>query len=195
MPDRNQFVGREAIFEQLGIDTRKLGYVGLEFRTIDVKGILADGYATGRSFIDRDYVYAPEGAREWWVKGPVGNHPHVTAKYGLLTPAYEMREIVDELIGDPTGIIVTIQGVTNFGSHNPDLPYACIVAELGDEMLELNAALSVLPHIDSFATYRPHITLAYVREDMAADAMAELDFSLSRTRLAVVGVDYGKEFD
>jgi hypothetical protein len=190
MADRNQFVGREAIHKGLGIDTYNLGFVGLEFAPIPVGQIL---FEVG--FTEPDYVYAGPTSKMHWVKGPVGEHPHATVKYGLLTPAHEMKEIVDELLGDVAGIEVEIAHIVDFGSQNPELPYSCIVAELGSEMHDLNAALGVLPHIDSFANYRSHITLAYVQPRVREVAIDALSAALQFTKLKVTGVDYGRTVD
>lgn len=63
-------------------------------------------------------------------------------------------------------------------------------------MRSMNAALSVLPHVDSFATYKPHLTLAYLRPEVATYAgIPEASAWLIGQRLNVTGIDYGKVYD
>lgn len=197
MNDRNQFVGRESMLASIGVDVKTLGFVGITFDPLPVREALAQ-QSWGVLITDNDYVYAPEGDYRTWVAGPVAEHgAHVTAKYGLLTPSYERKEIVNELIGWPRPIEVEVTDVEVFPSPYPDLQYGCLVARLGgDDLIEMNAALSVLPHVDSFSTYKPHLTLAYMRPDVATYAgIPEALSWLLGNRLTVTGIDYGKVYE
>ena len=51
MSDTNQFVGREALLEGLGVDIKKLGYVGLDFDPLDVQRVLSYGSESGVGII------------------------------------------------------------------------------------------------------------------------------------------------
>ncbi|AVO24433.1 phosphoesterase [Microbacterium phage AlexAdler] len=195
--NKNQFVGREELMFHLGVDVKTLGYVGLTFDPLDVRRILGYGNASGVAIIDSDYVYAPEGDYRDWVRGPVGEtKAHVTAKYGLLIPAHEIKEAVNQLIGWPRAVTAEVVDIEVFPSPYEDLSYGCLVARLGgDDLLEMNAALSVLPHVDSFTEYKPHVTLAYLKPEIAAYAgVAEATDWLLGARLPVTGIDYGKVY-
>lgn len=193
MSDRNHFVGREQLLATVGVDVKRLGYVGLTFDSLAVREEL-DMQRWGVRIIERDYVHAPEGDYRSWVAGPVAESgAHVTAKYGLLTPAYEMKDVINELIGWPREITVEIEDIEVFPSPYADLQYGCLVARLGgDQLREMNAALSVLPHVDSFTEYKPHLTIAYLTPDVASYAgVPEATSWLVGTQLAVTGIDYG----
>lgn len=197
MSNRNHFVGREGLLSQLGVDIKTLGYVGLTFDALPVREVLSQGAESGVGIIESDYVYAPDGDYRDWVSGPVGERkPHVTAKYGLLTPAHAMKPAINELIGWPREVSVEVMDITVFPSPYPDLPYGCLVALLGgEELAEMNASLSVLPHVDSFSEYRPHLTLAYLKPEVASYAgIAEATRWLLGQKLTVTGIDYGKVY-
>ena len=196
MSNKNQFVGREDMLASIGVNVKTLGFVGLTFDPLPVREML-DQQAWGVRIIESDYVYAPESDYRDWVAGPVAEkNPHVTAKYGFLTPSYERKEIINDLIGWPRDVQVEVEDIEVFPSPYPDLQYGCLVARLGGEALrEMNAALSVLPHVDSFAEYKPHLTLAYLKPDVATYAgVAEAQSWLLGKQLAVTGIDYGKVY-
>ncbi len=194
--DRNHFVGRERILAEAGVDVRTLGFVGLTLDPLPVRERL-DSMDWGKPVLSEDYVYAPEGDFRHWVQGPVAEvSPHVTAKYGLLTPSHQRKAVIDELVGDLSDATVTVTDIEVFQSFYDDLPYGCLVARVGGEWLEeINAELSILPHVDSFPSFKPHITLAYLKPAVAHYCAVPLaaDWLVGR-ELPITGIDYGKVY-
>lgn len=85
---------------------------------------------------------------------------------------------------------VQITAVTAF-SGNPD--YTPLVAEVSTDGLdEANARLRLLPHIDTFPEYRPHITLAYLKPDAdIAGYVDTLNRRLALMQVPVTGLNHG----
>lgn len=190
----NQFVGREDLLQIAGVDVKNLGFVGLKFDPLAVQEELSHDSESGVAILPSDYVYASDGDYRTWVAGPVGETgAHVTAKYGLLHPAHEMMDVVNELVGWPRDLTATVTDIEVFPSPYDDLKYGCLVARLGgDDLLEINAALSTLPHVDSFVEYKPHVTLAYLKPVIARHAgIPEAMRWLLGKKLTVTGIDYG----
>jgi hypothetical protein len=98
---------------------------------------------------------------------------------------------VDLVLGEWKLDSVQIVKVTAF-EGNPD--FTPLVAEVStDGHDQANARLRLLPHIDTFPDYRPHITLAYLKPD--ADAAKYVDVLTRRLALmqvSVTGLNYGK---
>ena len=63
-----------------------------------------------------------------------------------------------------------------------------------DALLDAHQRLSLLPHIDTHASYVPHITLGYVQEQHAARVIERLDRLCLEQQLSGkgLGINYGK---
>lgn len=140
------------------------------------------------------YFYGDDRMR--YAQGPVADETaHATLLYGL-TPDEDVgvrqRESVDELLADLDLTSVTVDHVSSFPGMF-GLPYACVIGKLATDgdLGEANRRLRFLPHIDTFVTYTPHVTLAYVHDADAADAIATLSRDLDGRRLAATGINYG----
>jgi hypothetical protein len=162
------------ILATLGVDPSNLGCVMLEVEPLRISEMLGN-------VTDDFYVHAPEGHKWTWVKGPVAETgAHVTVKYGFLRAAHdpEMAPAVAALMADyQPGVGLRLGDVEIFPEPNVPEPlgYACIVVRIDDEPLrQWNKALSLLPHIDTYPDYKPHLTLAYVRKEYAESAAAVL---------------------
>lgn len=142
------------VYESLGIDLKTLGCVMLKTEEPDT------------SFIaDEDLYVSPDPAK-FWIKGRASGNSHVTLRYGLLPSVRQehVRRIMDD-VNLPRQLFV--DHLEMFPTTYDDEPYECIVARVTDSQGELkwaNDALSLLPNINTFSGYKPHVTLAYVKQ-------------------------------
>ena len=150
--------------KDMGIDPGKLGCVMLDVAMPDLSGVIPD-----------EWCYASPRPDRFWVSGRQAEG-HVTLLHGLLSHATDIRPAIDEVLdgwepGPVEGCVVTV-----FPSPWDDEPYSCIVSELvlTPELRDAHARLSLLPHIDTYPTYRAHVTLAYVHKDREQDAVAAI---------------------
>lgn len=146
------------VYEDLGIDVQELGCIMLNTEPLKVSDV-----------IDADHLYyAADKAHYKYINGIVSETvPHVTLLFGLMSSGQAMKKHVDAVLNDWTLPALEVDHVDFFESKVETEPYYCLVAKItpSEELLEGNARLSFLPHIDTFPTYQPHITLAYIKKD------------------------------
>lgn len=188
MPDRdlsaNDF---PHVYASLGIDVNKLGVVMADTEPIPISELVTKP--------EPDLYHAADPAH-FWIRGAVGEKgAHVTLLYGLLQHGTKIRGEINEVLSGWTLDDVTIEKLGIFNSPYVDEPYKCIVAhlKLTPELLEGHARLELLPHINTFLKYRPHVTLAYVKAGTEKRWMRELGNGLIGKKLAVTQLNYGSE--
>lgn len=188
------------MWEEIGIRHNDLGCVMLDLDLLSgnphlqpvIEAMQQDAYHP----VNRDA--AP------WVDGIETRH-HVTLLYGLTIPPYEYPAAIELLLRSHGQLEqlerfgVSFTGVEVFDSNVPGENYACIVLTASSSYLrQANEALRLLPHIDTWPTYKPHATIGYVRKT-SAPYWAD---QLTRTIMAgntgyitakVTGVNLGKE--
>lgn len=161
------------IYDRLGIDLRDLGCIMLNTEN-------------PVSWMDdvADSAYVSPDPKKFWVKGLL-DHWHVTVRYGLL-PGVTAND-VDEVLGWlPLPTHLYIDSFEIFPSPYPDEEYECMVARVDDQSLrDMNAALSVLPNVNTFVEYKPHITVGYFKKGQIPD----MDFS--ENGVGTLNLDYG----
>ena len=147
------------VYENLDIDLNQLGCVMLD---IDPKSILPfpEEYT--------EKLYYAQDVAFFWLDGFVGKRPHLTLLYGLIKPATRLQEEIGIVLKDWKLPNVRVSDIGYFDSPTKDHePYYTIVAHIepSEELMEGHQRLSLLPHINTFAGYKPHITIAYVERN------------------------------
>lgn len=169
-----------ACYDRLGIRLRDLGCVMLDLEPV-----------VALPTIPAEWLYTSADPDLSHVAGLITEH-HTTLLFGLLRNAHEWLLSIDEVLEgwQPYGLDVV--EVTVFPSPKASEPYACIVAELeSDSLRDAHARLSLLPHIDTHPTYRPHVTLAYVRAERGTQAAEKFRDAISGFEFVSLGLNYG----
>lgn len=172
------------VYEQLGINTGDLGCIMLDLNDIPVTNFVPDA---------EESLYFSN--KQEFVKGAVAeDHPHITLLYGLLQYGSILKPQVDAVLEDwdsPTHLNIASIGV--FPSRDPEEDYSCIVAhiEFTDDLQEGHDRLRLLPHVDTFPQYKPHMTLAYVNGPATTEWVEALQ-PLTGQGVRVLGLNYGK---
>jgi hypothetical protein len=169
----------EDIYKDLGINLNTLGCIMLDVEGVDSSDLIED-----------EDLYYTKNKERFWINGRVGGS-HVTLRYGLL-PGVK-RKHVDAVLSNltlPTSIEVN-EKLYTFPSPYRDDRYECIVAHVkSPEVFAFNSELGLLPNVNTFTQYLPHVTVAYVREGWYNENVGRV---LTKTVLKVTGLNYGKE--
>jgi len=144
---------------------------------------------------EQDLYYAAN-PHHFWIRGPVvENGAHLTLLYGFIQHATEIKAEIDEVLRDWRMPMLEIEKIGAFKTPFEDEPYSCIVAHIKKTpaLLEGHARLELLPHVNTFAEYRPHITLAYVKKEAERKWLREIGNELIGKKLAVQSFNYGSK--
>jgi 2'-5' RNA ligase len=147
------------VYEDLGIAVDTLGCVMLDLKPLEnMYSIELDGASVA--------LYQSKNKKRFWINGWVADKkPHVTLLYGLLSKHYKKH--IDVVLSDWSCDQVIVDHVDYFPSPYSDENYYCIVAHIKTtpELLEGHRRLSLLPHINTFFDYKPHMTIAYINAE------------------------------
>lgn len=180
----NQF---QSMYTDLAIRLNELGCIMLDVEGSEIKNIISE----------EDLYYTIDPSK-FWIKGFVaGTTPHVTLLYGLIYAGHRsFRKFVDTVLKGWDMDSIEVEKVGYFESVYKDEPYYCIVAhvKLTEELLEGHARLELLPHINTFTKYNPHVTIAYIRKDekLRDYVVATYNTLLAGKKLTISGTNYGK---
>lgn len=173
------------VYTALGIKIPDLGCIMLD----------VDHFSSAEYVLQGDAdLYESTNPDRFWIGGDVSkNTAHVTLLYGLLEKGLTWKPLVDIVLHDWVPPTLEIESVGVFQSPYTDEDYSCIVAHIKvtDELLEGHHRLSLLPHINTFPTYRPHLTLAYVKKEAEQKWIDALNDELTGKKLTVNKINYG----
>lgn len=177
------------VMEALDINPNDLGCVMLPVEPFDLFG-------EGRgALLSTEDLYVSDDPAKFWINGDVSEKAHITLLYGLLTPAYEQKELVNAVLeGWDRPEWLAPENITFFPSRDTNEPdYAAIVVEVENPALdEAHSRLSYLPHVNTFPYYRAHLTLAYVKLSAAQEWMDVLNGAQFHIYVTD-GLDYGED--
>ncbi len=155
----------EEVYKWLGINLDTLGCVMLDLEPLkNMYSIEIDGAGIA--------LYYAKNKERFWIDGWVCDKlAHITLLYGLLETAKNYQPHIEKVLIGWELPEVEIESVGYFDSPYPDEPYYCLVAHIkvSDLLLEGHRRLEFLPHINTFAGYKPHMTIAYIDKNQGEE--------------------------
>ena len=117
---------------------------------------------------------------------------HVTLLYGLLENGNVWKDKVDAVLTGWKLDRVEIDEVGFF--ETPDSFAVVAHVKLTGDLVDGHERLTLLPHIQTFSEYKPHITLAYVDKDTDVTPWVKaLGAAYNGKTVKSVGINYGDE--
>lgn len=170
------------LYDDTGVNPDDLGCIMLDVEPLDIlKHVPAD--------LHDDLVQAT--TRHDHAMGAVAEtEAHVTLLYGLLENGNVWKEKVDTVLTGWSKESVEIKEVGYF--ETPDSFAVIAHVQLDEELVDGHERLTLLPHIQTFSEYKPHITLAYLNKDADVDAWVEsLGAVYNGKSVAAKEINYG----
>jgi 2'-5' RNA ligase len=134
------------IFEEQEHEYNSLHF---ELTGADAKAILAFG-----SSIPGELIYRPGGGREF--------EPHITVKYGINEI---LSKALVQLLEGTGPVKLTLGHTSRFETESCDVLKIDVHS---DDIIRLNKLVtSTIKCVDKFATYTPHLTIAYMNRGSA----------------------------
>lgn len=178
----NQIAARDFpdLYDGMGIDMDKLGCIMIDTESIPVLQYVKNPDAD--LYRETNYDQSPV---------PGETQAHVTLLFGLLENGNVWKDKVNQLLVGWSLPTVTIEKVSYFDLGDS---YAIVgLVEKSDELVDGHERLTLLPHINTFSEYHPHITLAYINHDEALldKWIAPLAKKYNGQKVATTGINYG----
>lgn len=138
----------------------------------------------------RDMQYVSPDPTLYWMKG-LQTSWHVTAR-GPLDPKVRQSHCKQVLESVKLPRDLVLGDIEVFPSPYPEIPYDCIVVTVNDPALfELNQQLAVLPGVQTYIPYKPHLTLGYFKAGYTKELIRAFDSVLLHS-VEIQGFDFGR---
>lgn len=172
------------IYNDIDIDPDDLGCIMVDTESLEVQSLLSDDMKA-QLFEQTKFDQSST---------PAENVPHITLLYGLLENGNIWKDKVDELLKGWKMKNATIEKVDYFKTSDS---YAVIGhIEKTPELVDGHERLTLLPHIQTFSEYKPHITLAYVDLSGDVDEFVEvLGKAYNGKNIKTKSINYGDKPD
>ena len=172
------------IYDDLDIDFDELGCIMLDTEPLSILDLIPDEL--------KDQM-ADESDVDYGVV-PAEDTPHVTLLFGLLENGNVWKDKVDTVLKGWECDEVTIEKVGFF-----ELKDGIVVVghvEKSPEILDANGRLSLLPHINTFSEYNPHLSMVYLKKDADAEKWVEiLGNAYNGKTVPTKAINYGDDGD
>jgi len=167
----------ENIYQEIGIDTGSLGCI-----MIDVDASNIPPFLNTQNLAPNNNHSATTG------------EAHVTLLFGLLKSGVTWKKYVDQVLQGVSIQNVLVTSVGFFDNPNVGDSY-CIIANIAisPEIQLAHDRLAILPHVDTFYPFHPHMTLCFIkRDDKIRDNVVEYyNAMISGKTFATLGINYG----
>lgn len=185
-----------SVYKDLNIDLSKLGCVMLDVDPIYNNTDVDDEEYSRFYYVEPKYLYYAKNKDKFWINGWVAEEtPHMTLLYGLMKEAEEYKDQIKELLKDWNCKSVQIEDIDSFDSPYKDEEYYCIVAKLKltDNIIEGHNRMQLLPHIDTYSEYKPHVTICYIQKNdkLRDEIIKDLKETLVGRRLYITNINLG----
>ena len=178
---KNQISSRDLpnLYDGIDIDMDKLGCI-----MIDTEKIPVSQYV--KNFEDDLYEETSydQGAL------PSETVPHATLLFGLLENGNIWKDKVDMVLDGWELPSVTIEAVSFFDLGDSKAIIGLL--EKTPEIVDGHERLTLLPHINTFSEYHPHITLAYIKKEADEQKWIKaLSKVYNGQKVSTKGINYG----
>lgn len=170
------------LYEDTGVDPNDLGCIMVDVEPMHVLKYVPEEFHE---------ELVNETTRHDHAMGAVAEtEAHVTLLYGLLENGNVWKDKVDQLLDGWSLDSVEIENVGYFDT--PDSFAVIAHVKVTAELLDGHERLTLLPHIQTFSEYHPHITLAYVSKDADIDDWVDyLGTAYNGKTVKTTGINYG----
>lgn len=145
------------VYKKLGITVSDLGCIMLDVEPFDIVSLVENG--------ENDLFYGDIPDLKYAQGAVAEESAHVTLLYGLLESGQKWKSQVDAVLDGWNPPLLSVESVGFFPSNIEGQDYSAIIGhiEVTDALLEGNQRLQLLPHVNTFPGYKPHVTLAYIK--------------------------------